>query len=407
MKVQSFLALKFLSGSRRSLLASSLTWIAILGVLVSVTALIVVEAVMSGFSKDLRSKVLGFSSHITLKIDSNSLLKKGIFEEIYRRGGFTAMTHFIDGEAILRHDEEAEGLKIRGIDPKQAQFPDNFKTSFEEGESWQSLEAKEGKLPGILLGNELANNLGVVRYFPGELELIYPLGEVGPTGELEPQIRRFRVIGTFKSGYYDYDQKFAVIAMDEAKNLLGEQVDEQIGLFIKDPFAAQVLQKNFENIPGVLKVSSWAEQHSRLFSALKLERIGMRSVLGMMILLSSFNVLSMLMMMVFERRQEIAVLRALGLSQKGIASIFYRAGWIIACLGGVGGLVLAYLLCKILAAAQISLPAPYYIESLPVELNATVMLLTFGLLLVLSMLTTILPALQGKKLEIVEALSRE
>jgi lipoprotein-releasing system permease protein len=407
LNVTNFLALKFLSGKDRSFLLSFLTWMAVLGVLVSVLAFVVVEAVMSGFNKDLQSKILGFSSHLTLTLKPDQPPAEGFFKDL-QNDKVEAITHFLDGEAILRTEEgETQGVKVRGLDPQRIFFPKDFRVMFEEGEGWESLRPRKDKLPGIILGMELASSVAVVPSLLEKVELLYPFGEIGPTGEVEPNIRAFRVVGVFKTGYFDYDKSFAILDLGEAKRIFGENQSEKVGIFLKDPHQADVLKKSFQTLPGVEQVKSWGELNSRLFSALKLERMGMALVLTLMILLASFNILSMLMMLVFERRQEIAVLKALGLSEKKISSIFYRAGLWIGISGGVGGCLLGTLLCWALATARIRLPSPYYIEALPIQISLPLLGITLLLAVVLSLMATLLPARVGKGLTVVEALRCE
>ncbi len=409
MKSQTYLALKFLSGKRRSFLFSSLTFMAVLGVVVSVVAFLVVESVMSGFGKDLQAKILGFSSHLTLSLGEGADHVPSLITELQKKNKeVNEIVRFVEGEGVIRTQEgEVQGVRIRGIDEKNPPLLREMKVFFEEGEDWDSLSSREAELPGILLGKELAANLGVIPVLSEKVELLYPFGEVGPTGEVEPNLRAFRVIGVFQSGYYEYDQKYTLVALPEGKILWGEAVQEKLGIFLKRPHQASAKKSSFAAIPGVDTVESWDEQHAKLFSALKLERAGMAVVLVLMMTLASFNILSMLMMVVYERRRDIAVLRSLGMSERSIAGIFYRAGVGIGLVGALVGCILGVGLCTWLASARVRMPSPYYIEALPVDLSWTILLFVFFTAPLLSVLATYFPAREGKKLSLVEALRYE
>ncbi len=408
MNVSSFLALKFLSGKSRSLLTSFLSWMTVAGVMVSVAAFIVVEAVVAGFGGDLRSKVLGFTSHLSITAKPGETIDEVTLRSIERQPGVERATRLAEGEAIIRtEDGETQGVRIRGLNSGHFPKPEDLRVSFEEGENWESLEAKGEALPGILLGTELNSSLGVLPILAEEVELLFPLGDVGPTGEVEPNIRKYRVIGKFKSGYFEYDHKYAIVDLEEARRLFGETLSEQIGVMIDRPFQAGEKKSGFQKLANRFRVQTWEELHERLFSALKLERLGMAMVLTLMVLLASFNILSMLMMLVFERRKDVAVLKALGLGDTRISGIFFRAGFLISGFGGILGCLLGILICLLLSQASLSLPAPYYVETLPVRINPGVLAGAFLLAIALGFAATVLPAKEGRRMTIVEAIHYE
>ncbi|HCU24789.1 MAG TPA: hypothetical protein DF383_07210 [Deltaproteobacteria bacterium] len=408
MKVTTFLAIQFLLGQKRRGLFSFLTWMALFGVIVSAAAFVVVEAVMVGFGEDLQNKVIGFSPHVSVTWQPQTQAGSELREQLAALPGVLRVSPLREGEAILRtEDDELQGVKVRGLDPADPPLAKQVQVFFEEGENWASLEAKEEALPGLLLGSELAAEAGVLAAFAETVELLYPFGEVGPTGEVEPNIRRFRVVGTFKSGYFDYDSKFVLVALPETARLFGDYVPETWGLYLKDPAQAEALKARLAGFPGVAKIDTWQEWHERLFSALKLERIGMAIVLTLMILLASFNILSMLMMVVYERRRDLAVLKALGLPETQIAAIFRRAGLAIGIAGGLVGVALGSGICLLLQSFRLPLPTQYYLDALPVRLNPIFLSMTLLLAVLLSWIATLFPAREGRRLTVVEVLRYE
>jgi lipoprotein-releasing system permease protein len=377
-------------------------------VVVSVVAFIVVESVMSGLSRDLQSKILGFSSHAVLTPDSPQADFSAILSQLQKMSQVKASRHYLEGEAVLRTEDGAnQGVKVRGIEAGHPFETQDMKVFFEEGEGWDTLAGTGAQLPGVLLGAELASTLGVLPALFEKVELLYPFGDVGPTGEVEPNRRAFRVVGVFRSGYYEYDSKYLIAPLPEALLLFGDSQTERIGVFLRDPAQVSKLKSYFKNIPQVASVKTWQEQHARLFSALRLERLGMSLVLGLMMVLATFNILSMLMMVVFERRREIAVLRSLGLSQRDIGGIFYRAGLWIGLLGTCLGMAIGIALCLWLGSAELRLPTPYYLEALPVDLRWTFLVSIFLGVPLIAVLATGFPARESRGVSIIDALRYE
>jgi lipoprotein-releasing system permease protein len=404
--LKSFLARKFLSGKNRNWLFSSLTFMAFAGVIISVMAFVVVQAVMSGFSEDLEKKILGFTAHLTVVLEPGSPDKW--VEELSQEKGISQVQRFVEGEAVLSSPEgEMVGVRVRGLSQKQPPQGATLQFHFEEGEGWDQFYHPSDKLPGILIGAELATSLGIVPILAEKVELLFPLGDVGPTGEIEPNARFFRVLGTFRSGYYEYDSKYVMIPMEQAQWLFGDQGEEQVAIFLQRPSETGPWKDQLRNREGVSQVKTWQEQHTRLFHALKLERIGMIFVLTLMLLLSSFNILSLLMMVVFERRREIAVLRALGMGGADIGGIFRRAGLWIGLVGGAIGMVGGGGVALWLNRLHLPLPSTYYLEALPVKLHGGVLLGAWGVSVLLSYLATYFPGRESRSLPVTEALTYE
>jgi len=407
-----FMALKFLWGRSRNWLASFLTLTAILGVTVSVMAFIVVQSVMGGVNQELRSKILGFSAHVTLTLPPGEKASESLLSQINKIPQLKSYKQFVESEAVLRTEEdETQGIRIRGIDPSHPPQVKDMEFFFEEGEGWESFAGSSVDLPGILVGTELAASLGLVPFLLEKVELLYPFGEVGPTGEVEPSLRSFRVLGVFKSGYYQYDSKYALISLPEASYLFGENLPQRVGLFLNKPEDSLRIKKQWEGNKQFESVKTWQEIHSRLFTVLKLEKMGMYLVLGIMMVLASFNILSLLMMMVFDRRRDIAVLRALGASTREVYKIFERASLWIGLLGGSLGVFLgaqlSYLLPDLFSYFNLRFLSFYYFDTLPVKVDGVVLFLAFALAQFLCFFATLIPMREIKKLSIVEALRYE
>jgi lipoprotein-releasing system permease protein len=406
MGLQSFLARKFLGGKNRNWLFSSLTLMAFAGVILSVLAFVVVQSVMSGFREDLEKKILGFTAHLTAVLAPGAEVPW--LEKLSHQEGVAQVERFVEGEAVMSvPGGDRVGVKVRAPSEEHPPQGETIQIHFEEGEGWETFYHPKDKLPGILVGGELAASLGIVSVLTEKVELMFPVGEIGPSGEIEPNARSFRVLGTFRSGYYDYDSKYVMIPMEQAQWLFGDQGEEQVAVFLQNPSQAENFKEQLLHLPGVSQVKTWQEQHTRLFHALKLERMGMIFVLTLMLFLASFNILSLLMMVVFERRREIAVLRALGLSSRDIGGIFRRAGLWIGLTGGMVGAAAGMGVVLWLSHAHLRLPSTYYLEALPAKLHGGVLVGALGVAVLLSYLATFYPGRESKSLSVTEALYSE
>lgn len=407
MNVKGFLARKFLSGSSRHGWFSSFSLLAFLSITVSVLAFVVLESVMGGFSADLQRKILGFSSHLTVNVPQEGL-PEGILKDLVALPGVEEAVPFLEGEAILIDPEgDAVGIRLKAMDPDRLPHSGPMRIQFEEGEDWDNFGPGPGRLPGILLGSELTQQLGILPALAEEVELLFPFGEVGPTGEIEPNRLALRTVGTFKSGYYEYDSKFGLVGLAEGRSLFGDQGREKVGIYLKDPMQALKIKNEILSSYPEIEVKAWQEDHQRLFRALRLERMGMGLVLAMMVALATFNILSFLVMVVYQRRREVAVLEAMGMTRKAVGGIFYRAGLVLGLVGGLLGLALGWGLCVWLEHARLPLPNTYYLEALPVRLNPWIWVAALGVALGLSLLSSWYPVRLGRKVSVVEALRYE
>lgn len=404
---QFFIALRYLKSKKRHRGISVNTFISIAGVALGVMTLVTVISVMDGFHEDLRKKILGVNAHIVVqtyegRIRGVDLLRNKI-EEV---PGVTASSPFVYGQVMLRHGQRAQGVVIKGIDP-----------DIETNTTEVLKDLKEGRLndlkrdspsPGIIVGGELMRTLGLL--YGDEVEMISPVSEIGPLGMI-PKMRRFKVVGFFEAGMYEYDSSLAFINIHEAKRFFNLQ-DAVTGIEVKtdDIYRAADIADEIETRIGPpYYARDWMQMNRNLFSALKLEKIVMFIILTLIILVASFNIISNLIMTVIEKAREIAILRAMGATNRGIMSIFIIHGLIIGLVGTVIGIISGYVTCQLLKTYRfISLPPDiYYLSYLPVRINPFDFFIVSVAAILISFLATIYPSYQAARLDPVEPLRYE
>jgi len=414
MSYELFIGLRYLKAKRKQTFISLITFISIGGVMVGVTALIVVLAVMNGFKEDLRDKILGVTSHVVIsRFDGPMADYRNVMAQVEKIPGVTAATPFIYSQVLISSGQAVSGAVLRGFDPETAGKVISLVRNL-RGANLEELSRREERpdqqgLPPILLGNELAKNLGVARGDP--LTVISPLGRLTPLGQV-PRSQVFRVAGIFESGMYEYDSSLVYVPLATAQSFLGlgDKVTG-IELRVEDIYQADRVAWNAGKLLGGFPFWSrdWMSMNRNLFSALKLEKIVMFVILTLIILVAAFNIISTLIMVVMEKTRDIAILKSMGATKQSIMAIFMIEGLVIGLVGTLLGLVGGFGLCKLLATYQfVQLPRDvYYISTLPVKIDALDVTLTALAAIVISLVATLYPAWQASRLEPAEAIRYE
>jgi lipoprotein-releasing system permease protein len=422
------LSLRYLKAKRQQLFISLITWISVGGVAVGVMALIVVLAVMSGFEDLLKHKIVGTNAHVVvLRLDGHRLPDYGpVAERVRQASHVTAVTPFVYSQVMLSSRTNAMGVVIRGIDPVREQAVTDLAKNVREGglerlseEVAHAANVEEGvpsRLPGIVMGRELAKNLNT--FLGDEITVVSPIGTITPAGMM-PKYRRFEVVAIFDSGMFEYDTSLAFISLPIAQRFfnLGDAVT---GLQVKiddvdrAPQVAQALRREL-GFPYWTR--DWTEMNRNLFAALRVEKVTMFVILALIVLVAAFNIVSTLIMMVMEKRRDIAILKAMGATKRAIMKIFVLQGLIIGtagtAAGAIGGVVLASSLERIREVLEHVLQMSvfpkdvYYFDQLPVKLQGVDFTLITLAAIVLSFLATLYPAWNAARLDPVEILRYE
>jgi lipoprotein-releasing system permease protein len=418
MRYEWFIGLRYLKAKRKQTFISVITFISVAGVTLGVMALIVVLAVMSGFEKTLKEKILGTQAHLVL-------LKAGQegmdhYEEVAKRvegvKGVVSASPFIFNQVMLSSESNVSGVVLKGIDPDRVGKVTELAHNMKAGRLQDLKKVGEGDLPGIILGVELAKHLSVSVNDP--IQVISPLGTMTPMGMM-PKMRRFRVVGIFNSGMYEYDNTMAYISLESAQKFfsMGSHVT---GIEIKtgDIYKVKMIGKEIRQKMGFpFWTKDWMEMNRNLFSALRLEKIAMFIILVLIVLVAGFNIVSMLIMVVMEKNKDIAILKSMGAPPNGILKIFVVEGLVIGVVGTVLGTILglgaAFNLEKItefvenLFGFKILASDVYYIDKLPSQVNLPDVGLIIITAILISLLATLYPSWRASKLDPAEALRYE
>ncbi len=408
-----FIGLRYTRAKRRTRFISFITLTSVLGIALGVTALITVLSVMNGFEAELRERILGMTSHASITGDEGQLadwqtLEPTLQAEVHVEG----WAPYTEGQAMVNFDRRVSGVMLRGILADYEPRVSEVTTHMVDG---RLTDLKAGEF-GIILGLELARYLGVG---PGDkITIITPQVTATPAGIL-PRLKRFTVVGTFQVGMYEYDRNLALIDLQDAGRLF--QMEGKVSglrLRLDDVFLAQRLVRDLgPKLNGNYYISDWTQAHSNFFRAIQTEKRVMFIILLLIVAVAAFNIVSTLVMVVTDKKADIAILRTQGMTPLSVMGIFIVLGTVIgaagAILGAIGGVLLALNVETIVPAIErlfgvhfLSADV-YYISDLPSKLLwsdvAQITAMAFGL----SLLATLYPAWQASRIRPAEELRYE
>ena len=387
-----------------------------------VMALIVVIAVMSGFSKDLRDKILGTNSHVVVTNITRTGMEdyEAIIEKVIKAEGVNAAAPFILNQVMLTYGGNAAGVVVRGVDPVREAGVSDLEKNLVQGslEMLGRPEKSSGKSrrDGIILGKELARRLGVQH--DDTVSMVAPASRVTPMG-LIPKIKLFKVVGFFESGMFEYDSNLAFISIYSAQKFFSMKGKVSgIEIRVEDiEQADQVAAEIQQSLGFPYYARDWMQMNKNLFSALRLEKIVMFIILILIILVAAFNIVSTLFMVVMEKNKEIAILKSMGASRSSIMKIFSYQGLIIGIVGTavgcVGGFTVVPNLNEIVGFIEdlfgiTAFPSDvYYLDKIPSDIQYFDSFLIVVFSIVICFLASLYPAWRASRLDPVEGLRYE
>lgn len=408
-----FIGLRYFRAKRRNQFISFISFMSMLAIAIGVMALITVLSVMNGFQNELRARILGMVSDITVSgFDGRLHDWQGVLHRLDGLPHVTGLAPYIEDQAMLANGANMSGTVIRGVLPADVGKVSDIDKKMVAG----SLnDLKPGSF-NIVLGKDLAYSLGVG---PGDkVVMMISQGNVTPAGII-PRLRRFTVVGIFDAGVYQYDSALALISMQDAQTLydMGQAVTG-VRLKLDDNLLApQVSRELVRRFEGQYYISDWTQQNSNLWAAIAIEKTVMFVILSLIDLVAAISIVIVLVMAVIDKQSDIAILRTLGITPRGIMGVFIVQGALIGFLGTLLGLVLGVLLAhnvnNILEFArhvfnvQIFPASVYYINDLPSDIYVSDVLKITLSTFVLTILSTLYPAWRAARTQPAEALRYE
>jgi len=411
---QIYIGLRYLRAKRRNQFISFISLITILGIFLGVTALITVLSVMNGFETELRERILGMASHVTVSGYDGQLGDWQKTSEILVKNNtrIVGIAPYISAQGMLTSGQQVHGTFIRGILPNEEPKVSDVGDKVLIGSLSDLVPGKYN----VMLGKGLASSLGVI--VGDKVTMVTPQALSTPAGIL-PRLKRFVVSGIFEVGHNDYDTSLAVMHMDDAAKLF-RMKNNVTGVRIKldDLFeATKVRYELAQFLDGNYWVSDWTRQHANFFRAVKIEKRMMFLILLLIVTVAAFNIVSTIVMVVRDKQSDIAILRTLGATPKSIMVIFIVQGAVIGVLGtlfgALGGIGLALNVETIVPAIEglfgvQFMPADvYYISEFPSELHwedvTQITIISF----IISLVATLWPAWNASRTQPAEALRYE
>lgn len=412
MAVEFFISGRYLYSKQKHSFLSLITFLAVAGIKVGVMALVVVIAVMAGFKNEVKSEIAKIDSHITLKRIQSFTDYRQVVDSVLKIQGVESAIPFITAYALLSVSGE-NPVFIKGIDLQTVKGGVKYLDPEPLIKNDEIRSADQDIIPGIMLGEKLADYLDVST--GDSVQLISAKRSLMPAGiSLIPVTKKFQVVGLFKSGLYGYDRNLAFISLRTAQSLLGKKGEVgSIEIRVTDITRAdRIREKITESLGGYpYYATDWMQNSSTrsYFRALKLEKTVMFIILALIILVASFNIASTLIMMVMDKRKDIAILRTMGASDKQIRRIFVCKGMVIGMIGTFLGGCIGVILCGLLSRYQfIKLDSDIYpIDKLPVDLQSIDVIAISLTALAICFIATIYPARKASMLNPVEAIRNE
>ena len=408
-----FVGLRYTRAKRRNHFISFISLISMLGIMLGIVALIVVLSVMNGFHKEIQERILGMASHATISDPVDGIADwASLVEQVRGHPEVLGAAPYVEIQAMLMDGGRTSAAILRGMVPDQEDAVSDLRRDMVMG----SVDDLVPDSFNIILGSELAAVLGVG--VGDKVTVVTPQLSATPVGVM-PRLKAFNVVGLFEVGMADYDRGAGFMHMADAARLmrLGDNA-EGVRVKLKDMFEAPLVSREIAySLDGVYRVSDWTQVHRNFFAALRTEKRMMTIILFLIVAVAAFNIVSTLVMVVTDKRADIAVLRTLGASPGRIMGIFMVQGTTIglagALMGVVGGVLLGWNVEPIVASieqvfgVQFLDPSIYYISALPSDVRASDVLRIGGGAFLMSVFATLYPAWRASRTDPAEALRYE
>ncbi len=411
-----FVGLRYSLAREHSFFVSFITWVSLFGVALGVAALITVLSVMNGLETELRTRLLSLTAHASLNAAGAPIGDwRARIQQLQGSSGLVGAAPYLDTDAMLSRPPSMSGAIVRGIDPALEGRVSSIADAIREGK----LSDLTPNSNGIILGRMLAYQLQVG--MGDEVTIMIPGNAASASGTgdaIVPRLRDFHVVGIFEVGLQEHDSVLALVNLEDAEAFRGLSGPTGIRLKFYDVLKAPQLARDAAArlAPG-LQVRDWTQDNEAYFRAIRIEKTMMGLILMLIVAVAVFNIVATLVMVVNDKRTDIAILRTLGLSPRGVVAVFMTQGvligWIGVAVGVALGLALALNVDVIVPFLEQTLgfhfmdPDVYYISGLPSEVHAGDVVRIAAAALILTLVATVYPARQAARTQPAEALRYE
>jgi lipoprotein-releasing system permease protein len=453
MRFELFIATRYLRAKRRQTFLGIITAISIVGVAAGVASLVVAMAITNGFRQDLQQRLLGSTSHISLQRVADDGIKDwpALMDRLSKQPHVVAAAPAIFEQVLIARGPRARGAVLKGMIPRYERKVGDLLNSVKEGsaapledtgnaeagskpestpagngvhstptqagsipdgtespDSLAGVQQRVAAMPPIVLGQDMADNLGAT---VGSVVLVVsPQGELTPFGTV-PKYNRFRVVGIFNSGFFDYDSSWAFVRLSDAQRLFGlGDLISVVEFKVDDIYQAGPISRQLEEAAGKgFMATNWQEQNKALFHALRLERLVTFITIGLIVFVAALNILISLIMMVMEKTKDIAVLMSMGTRRAQVRNLFIAQGVLIGAIGTASGLVLGYAISYVGGHYHVLALSPevYSIDYVPFAPRALDGLWVGLFAVLISFIATLYPSWSASRILPAEALRYE
>ena len=406
MSFERYIAQRYFSSGR--FFVSISTWISIIGVTLGVAVVCIVTSAHNGFESEIRNRLLGTTSHISIFALNNDFITdyREVMDEVDQVPGVVASSPFIYYKSVIRSEKSEDGIIVRGIEPdlerKTAIIADVIKAG-----SYAFTPVVEGKdtIPGILLGNELARRLDV---YLGEMVAMYSLRGEDIRSRAAPRVKKFYVSGIFETGMYEFDGQMAYISLKSAQDLFrtGDAVNT-IHLKLTDIYQADRIAPKIDSLLDYrFQVVPWNILNKNLFGWIELEKIFLFAGFILIVIVASFSIISALVMLTMEKRAEIGILKTMGTTPASIARIFVYKGLWIGIIGVLIGWVIGFLIAYLQNTFKFFQLPPdiYFVSYIPIDIHPLDFVLAGAITILVCFLAALYPALQAARASVIDVL---
>ena len=407
MSFELFIALRYLLARRRQAFISVISLISTIGVAVGVMALVIALALMTGLQGELRDRILGSTAHVYVWKSGGIADYQAEVARLRRIEGVIGAGPAVLGKALISTDRADAFISLKGVDPALEPSVTDIQRAMQRGSIEGLTAGSEDALPGILIGRNLAEQLGVAVGDPATL--LTPQGTLSPMGMI-PRTRRVRVAGIYVLGLYEYDAAYGLVSLEFSERLLGKAAPDLIELRVADIDAAPAVSDRVVQTLGSEYVSQdWSDMNQALFSALWLEKMAISITIGLIVMVAALNIVASLILLVMEKSRDIAILKTMGTSSGRVMTIFMLQGLVIGIVGTAVGATCGLALCWVFDRYRlIQIPMDVYqVSYVPFVVRPLDFAIVIASAVLICFLATLYPSRQASRLDPVQALRFE